>query len=932
MLHKYLFRKIFILLLILSISISSVQEIIVNAQDTSEEQAQILLDQLSVEEKVGQLFYITIPGSNIDEIEAFWSQINHIPLGGIYLTSENNNFTNSPDALENIFSITNGLQLSAYNNILLAENSNDTYIPLFLGISLENGDAAYFSSIDPALQFPSQMAIGATWNNDLAYQYGQTIGETFSSLGFNLYDGFSLDMIVNPSIMNEYLIGTNSFGGDPSWVSQLANQVIAGVKQASNNQLLIVSQNFPEISHSDRDPLLEIPTIRLSLNEMKNLELIPYIALTSNAYSQMDGFTVSPVRYQGLKGNILSTTKPIIFDQQALESFLSIDGINTWKQSNGILITSVLNSQSIRHYDNPLGTSFNASGIARDALIAGNDILKFEVSNSIVGALNYDEFLSIYQFFIQKYNEDVAFADRVDQAVLSILKKKIAIYPEFKIESVIKDQFSGLNENNASLFFKINRNAFSLISPTIQELESTVPVAPNTSEKILIFTEMDYFSPCVNCDQVPRIKTSQLEDSILSLYGNEGPNAIFASYINSYTFSYLNTLLDQDANNSELDILFNSSDWIIFLLSDNSHQTNDALSRLLSERPDLLEQKKSFAFSMGSPNVLDATAVSKLTAYYALYSQNENVIDIAARTLFKEINPLGASPISVPAMNYKIEQATSPNSEQIIPFNVTPIYTDDQSALATQVSQDPTQQEYRVGDSVILEIGEIHDQNGNPLADGTEVTINTSYTQEGAQYNNQFTAKTNNGYVTLRYMLEYSGTFTISAYTKGQTSTSEDISFYILGVGEESPQLTQVAINTPVATDTPIPTENIEPTPSPQNTDTPIIQPTFPNGEIIPPSNQETNFFDWLIMLLLSIFFSFGVYTIWASTGNVRWAIRSAIFTFLLNTAGNAYLSIGLPGAEFIIQSMRVWGYILILFLISLFGFLVTFVRYKTRK
>ena len=932
MLRKKFFEKVFLALIIILIGISPAQLGIAHAQDDSAEQAQKILDQLSVEEKVGQLFYITLPGSSIDEIEASWAQINHIPLGGIYLTSENNNFTISEDALDSIFEINNGLQISAYNNILQTDNANNTYIPLFLGISLENGDAAYFSSLDSALQFPSQMAIGATWDNDLAFQYGETIGETFSSLGFNLYDGFSLDMLVEPSSMNENLIGTHSFGGSPSWVSQLGNQVLSGIKQASNNQIIVVSSNFPEISHSDRDPAQEIPTIRRSLTEMENVELLPYIALASNPYTQIDGFTVSPVRYQGLKGNILSTTKPILFDQQALDSFISIEGINAWKQSNGILITSTLNSQSIRHYDNPLGTSFNASGIARDALIAGNDVLKFEVSTSIEDALNYDEFLSIYQFFVQKYNEDVAFAERVDQAVLSILKKKLSIYPEFKIENVIKDEYLGVNENNSSLFFRINRSAFSLISPSIQELESTVPTAPNTSEKILIFTEMDYFSPCINCDQIPRVSATQLEDTILSLYGNEGPNSIFASYINSYSFSYLNTLLDQEQTNSELDILFNSSDWIIFLISDNSYQSNNAFSRLLSQRPDLLEQKKSFAFSMGSPNVLDATAVSKLTAYYALYSKNENVIDIAARTLFKEIIPLGISPISVPAMNYQIEQATSPNSEQTIPFNITPIYTEDQSALATQVAEDPTLQEYRVGDSVILEIGPIQDLNGNPLADGTDVTIATTYIQEGTQYFNQISAKTNNGFVTLRYMFEYSGTFSITAFTIDQASKTSDISFYILGIGEESPALTQVAINTPNATETLSPTNSVEPTQMPLDTNTPNIQPTFPNGEIIPPPNQNTNFFDWLIMLLLSVFFGIGVYTIWASTGNVRWAIRSAIFTFLLDTAGISYLSFGLPGSRFIIQSIRVWGYVLILFLISLFGFLVTYVRYKTRK
>lgn len=932
-----------IVLIIIIASLMPIPQInlIATAQETNLEQAQTLLAQLSAEEKIGQLFYITLPGNTIEEIEASWNQINHLPLGGIYLTVQNNNYTNAPDALDQIFNLNTNLQLAAYNSSLNAD-TNQSYIPLFLGTSFSQQEAAYFATLDQSLQFPSQMGVAATWDQELASQYGQALGKAITSLGFNLYDGFSLDMLVDPTPLNQDMIGTDSLGGNPQWVSQMSNLIVSGIKTGSQNQLLVVSNHFPEISHSDRNPALEIPTISRTLSEMQDVELLPYRTIV-NQSSPLDGVVVSPIRYQGLQGDALSTTKPILFDQQALSSFLSNDILSQWHQTNALVISSPLNTQSIRHYNDPQRTTFNASGVARDALIAGNDLLKFEVSNTIENALSYTEFLTIYDFFIQKYMEDVAFAERVDQAVTRILQKKYQLYSEFRIENVIKEEFVGIEADNNALFFRINRNALTLISPTNQELENLIPSSPNTAEKILIFTEMDYVNPCISCDAIPRVSTSALEDTILSLYGSEGAEAVFASYVNSYSFSYLETLLSEDNTDSELDILFNSSDWILFLLSDKEDQTPDALIQLLSKRPDLVERKNSIAFSMGTPNSLDTTAISKLTAYYTLYSETNNIMEIVARVLFKEITPTGASPISVASTGYKIEQATAPDEDRIIPFSITPIYTEAQSATATQIAQEPSLLEYRVGDSLMMEMGPIVDQNGNPVPDGTPIQIEISYQQEGAQIALQLDTQTTQGYAAVRYVLENSGTFQAQVVNLINQASSAPQSFYVLGLNEESPRITPLATNTLVPTQTPTFTPTPTTTPTLTPTSTPTATPTFTpipivtdeNGEIIvPPASvrNQTNLADWLIMLLLSAFFAFGVYNLWALTGNVRWAIRSSIFIFLLNSFGNAYLSLGLPGASRIIQTMRVWGFILVLFLLTLLGLGITFYRYKTRK
>ena len=61
-----------------------------------------------------------------------------------------------------------------------------------------------------------------------------------------------------------------------------------------------------------------------------------------------------------------------------------------------------------------------------------------------------------------------------------------------------------------------------------------------------------------------------------------------------------------------------------------------AFKRLLSERPGLLRNKKVIVFAFNAPDYLDATDISKLTAYYALYSETPEFVEVAARILFNE--------------------------------------------------------------------------------------------------------------------------------------------------------------------------------------------------------------------------------------------------------------------------------------------------------
>ncbi len=90
------------------------------------------------------------------------------------------------------------------------------------------------------------------------------------------------------------------------------------------------------------------------------------------------------------------------------------------------------------------------------------------------------------------------------------------------------------------------------------------------------------------------------------------------------------------------------------------------IRRFLSERQDLLLDKKIVLFAFNAPYYLDPTDISKLTAYYCLYSKSAPFVEVAARLLFQEISPIGSLPVSVPGIGYDLFTATTPDPNQVI--------------------------------------------------------------------------------------------------------------------------------------------------------------------------------------------------------------------------------------------------------------------------
>ncbi|MCD6425064.1 MAG: hypothetical protein J7L35_06120, partial [Anaerolineales bacterium] len=484
----------------------------------------------------------------------------------------------------------------------------------------------------------------------------------------NLLFGPSLDVVSNSS-PGQSDLGVRSFGGDPYWVGKFGQAYIRGIHNGSLNNIAVVAKYFPGLGSSDRLPEEEVATVRKSLEQLKQIDLAPFFAVTGNApdpASTADALLNSHIRYQGLQGNIRSTTRPISLDPQAFELLMGLESLGTWRNEGGLIISDNLGSLALRQLYDPSGESYNLDQVAVDAFIAGNDLLYLGNYSDEHNPIPSHEIISTLKFFALKYNEDQDFAERVDRSVLRILALKHAIYPSFNISTVLTSENTLSAVGNSDISELVSRESVTLINPDLSELDAVLQSAPTSSDRLVILSDTESISVCSDCPELATLSNTSLEDAIIRLYGPFSGRHLVRANITSYSFKDLTLLLDFPEEVEQMVIDLYNANWIIIAALDVNEQRpySFALPRLLAERQDLLRDKKIILFAYGAPYYLDATNISKISAFFALYSNLPAALDTSARILFKELPSYpGSLPVSVPGVNYDLISATSPDPE-----------------------------------------------------------------------------------------------------------------------------------------------------------------------------------------------------------------------------------------------------------------------------
>ena len=316
-------------LLVFLYSCNSNENKVTKSVDYKSQWVDSIYKQMSLEEKVGQLFMIaTYSNRDSRHIDSIQELIKSQHIGGLIL------FQGGPvrQAI-----ITNKCQAISK-------------IPLMIGIDAEWG---LNMRLDSTVRYPFNMTLGAIQNNAYIEQIGKQIGKQHRRLGIHVNFAPVVDININPK---NPIIGVRSFGEDKFNVS---NKALDFMKGMQSEGVLACAKHFPGHGDTATDSHKALPTISFSEERIDTIELYPYKQLIN----------------QGLASVMVAHLNvPSLESKEGLPSSLSYNIISKLLKERlafkGLIFTDALNMKSASNYKDP-------GDIDLAAFKAGNDVLLF---------------------------------------------------------------------------------------------------------------------------------------------------------------------------------------------------------------------------------------------------------------------------------------------------------------------------------------------------------------------------------------------------------------------------------------------------------------------------------------------------------------------------------------------------------------------------
>ncbi len=609
-----------------------------SGQGTDDHVEQILAA-MSVEQRVGQLFMVEFLGAEAKPDSAIAHLIREYHVGAVYLTWANGNITDETGTPAQVARLTNSLQQLACDDPRLSPKGDlqpniADCVPLFVAVDHEGDGYPRTHLRQGATQIPSAMAIGATWSEDDAQLVGEVVGRELAAVGVNMLLGPVVDVLERPHPEGGGDLNLRVFGGDPAWVGMLGRAYIRGVHQGSGGRMLTVAKHFPGHGSSDRNPDQEVSTVSKSLDDLKRSDLAPFFAVTAAGPDKgmTDALMPSHIRYRGFQGDVSQLTRPISLDPEGMKAFMSLPQLAAWRRE-GLVVADALGVSAIQAYYDPTLSTFPARQAAKDALLAGNDLLPIVLyaRERDYNGKQLPNMLDTMAYFRDEYRANPAFRQRADDAVRHILSAKLKLYPDLLPQSAQVDTalVSTLVGQGDAAMREVIQDALTVIFPPLPSLPQVggteggrrLPSAPRGSDDILI---LGCFRGCL---PGATMGETAIQDTLVRLYGPTGSGQIDPARVHILQFDQLDSLMSKQLSPGDSDKyrkMITEADWIVLgivaYLPDAIPATA-AYKRFLRDPSFDLRNKKLVAVAYTAPYYLDATEIGKLTAYLAVYSK-----------------------------------------------------------------------------------------------------------------------------------------------------------------------------------------------------------------------------------------------------------------------------------------------------------------------
>lgn len=325
--------------------------------------AKSYLDNMTTEEKIGQMFIVRPEALNVsgnaetaqavDTVtEVMRENMEKFSVGGIAVFGKN---------------IAGAEQLPRFISDL---QSNSKY-PLFIAVDEEGGDVARVanSGFFDVASYKSMAEVGKTDNPAKAEEVGRKIGFYLKKIGFNYDFAPVADVNTNP---DNIVIGDRSYGNNPVTVGKMVSAQLDGLHKSG---IIGTLKHFPGHGDTKDDTHSGYVSVNKSWDELKACELVPFIS----ALDKADTIMVSHITVTSIDDKLPSSLSYEIITRK-LRNELGY---------NGVIITDSMAMGAV-------ADSYTSDIAAVMAVKAGADIILMPESleksfNAVLNAVNSGE-------------------------------------------------------------------------------------------------------------------------------------------------------------------------------------------------------------------------------------------------------------------------------------------------------------------------------------------------------------------------------------------------------------------------------------------------------------------------------------------------------------------------------------------------------------
>ena len=311
------------------------------------------LKRMSLDEKIGQLVAVGLNATYLNQDSEAFKDLRHQivdnHVGGIVL-----------------------FRGPVYESVVLVNRMQQlAKCPLLISSDLEAGAGMRF---DDTVNFPWNMAVGATANADYARRQGEVTAREARALGIQQIYAPVAD--VNNNAANP-VINVRSYGEDPESVAKL---VAAFVQGAQHGGVMATAKHFPGHGDTATDSHRGLPEIVVTRARLNSVELVPFrAAVNAGVGAVMDGHiglplidpTVITPLPRDVKLRPIETTDEIVVEKGTMPTTLSpvMNGIlRNELNFDGLIVTDAMSMSGLTMY-------FTQEEASVRALEAGADLL-----------------------------------------------------------------------------------------------------------------------------------------------------------------------------------------------------------------------------------------------------------------------------------------------------------------------------------------------------------------------------------------------------------------------------------------------------------------------------------------------------------------------------------------------------------------------------